>query len=287
MGKINEIRRKKSSTQKTAQITRALELVASSKLSKTTAKKTKVERYAFLLSQMVGHSAEACKQEYISEYLTPHKTVQVVGVVIISTDRGLCGNLNNQLFKRVLEFMQVMQNQGKSIVICTVGQKAAEFFTKNDIPVLESYPKPALSEQDSIKTCENLIHQYKQKKVNEVHVFYNHMQSILEQQPVMKQILPIPQIPRPDLAGQCEYIYEPSKKKTLDALIDRFIRYSIYQAVVENAASEEAARMIAMKNATENAGKIIEALQLSVNKARQSQITTELSEIIGGAEAIQ
>ena len=119
-----------------------------------------------------------------------------------------------------------------------------------------------------------------------MHIFYNKMNSILSQEPIRKQILPIPKIPKSNSLGHSEYIYEPDKTSILKELLNRFIRYSIYQAIVENAASEEAARTIAMKNATENANKIIKALNLSVNKARQSQITTELSEIIGGSEAI-
>ncbi|MEC8881966.1 MAG: ATP synthase F1 subunit gamma [Pseudomonadota bacterium] len=287
MAKINEIKRKKASTEKTAQITRALELVSASKLGKTSEKKLKIERYSHLLSKMIGHLAESCKQDDINDYFTPHKKVKVVGIIVVSTDRGLCGNLNTQTFKKVLEFMQDLQNQNKGVVICTVGNKATSFFQKFNLQVLESCAKPDISDKTVLETCQKLIYQYKQKNVNEVYVFYSQMNSILEQVPVKKQILPIPKIPRENLTGLCEYIYEPNKKNILDTLLDRFIRYSIYQAVVENAASEEAARTMAMKNATDNAGKIIETLQLSVNKARQTQVTTELSEIIGGAEAIE
>ena len=287
MTKINEIKRKKASTAKTAQITRALELVSASKLGRATEKKSKVERYSQLLSRMIGHLAESCKYDYINDYFTPHKKIGVVGVIVISTDRGLCGNLNTLEFRMALEFMQDLQKQNKSVVICTVGNKATNFFKKFNLQILESCVKPSLSEGMVSDICQKLIHQYKQKNVNEVHVIYNKMNSVLDQKPIKKQILPIPKIPRKNIAGVSEYIYEPDKQKILDGLLKRFIRYSIYQAVVENAASEEAARTVAMKSATENAEKIIEALQLSANKARQTQITTELSEIIGGAKAIE
>ena len=286
MGKINEIKKKKQSTEKTSKITKALELVSSSKLGRTTSQKEKIERYADLLSAMIGHLAETCKKDTLDEFFTPQKEIKVIGVIIVSTDRGLCGNLNNLEFRRALEFMQKLQKENKSVVICTVGNKARDFFKKSGFTILESSPKPIISEKTSLEICQKLIHQYKQKNVNEVHIFYNKMNSILSQEPIRKQILPIPKIPKSNSLGHSEYIYEPDKTSILKELLNRFIRYSIYQAIVENAASEEAARTIAMKNATENANKIIKALNLSVNKARQSQITTELSEIIGGSEAI-
>ena len=131
-----------------------------------------------------------------------------------------------------------------------------------------------------------MIYQYTQNNIDEVHLFYNKMVSILEQRPRRKQLLPIEKTPEPSSTHRREYLFEPNRETVFNALLDRYIRYTIYQAAIENATSEEAARMMAMKNATDNANKIIDTLQLSANKARQAQITTELSEIIGGSEAI-
>ena len=286
MSKINEIKRKKASTRKTAHITHALELVSSSKLAKITDKKIRTEKYANLLSEMIGNIAESCKRELIDEFMTPHQKNEVIGYIVVSTDRGLCGNLNNLLFRQVLESMRTAQAQKQGIVVCTIGAKATEFFEKNDLPILESYSKPDLSPDTTLPACQKMIYQYQQQNVNTVYVFYNKMISILEQSPIKQQLLPIPKTPNANQQYNTEYLFEPSRDSVIKSLIDRYIRYSIYQAIVEGAASEEAARTMAMKNATENANKIIDALQLAVNKARQADITTELSEIIGGAEAI-
>jgi F-type H+-transporting ATPase subunit gamma len=286
MSKINEIKRKKASTGKTAHITHALELVSSSKLAKITEKKLQVEKYADLLSEMIGNLAESCKKEFIDDFITPHQQNKVIGYVVVSTDRGLCGNLNTVLFRKVIEHMQEAQSKKQGIVICTIGNKATEFFEKHDLPVLESYAKPDLSPDTTLSACQKMIYQYTEKNVNTIYVFYNRMISILEQRPVQQQLLPIPKTPRSNQVHNTEYIFEPKREDVIKSLIDRYIRYTVYQAVVEGAASEEAARTMAMKNATENANKIIDALQMSVNKARQADITKELSEIIGGAEAI-
>ena len=287
MSKLNEIKRKKASTHKTAQITRALELVSSSKLSRLANKNAQGKLYASRLSEMIGNlSKNATVLIENNEFFLPHEEIKVVGIVVISSDRGLCGNLNNLLFKTVTEFMQKVQKEGKGVILCTVGNKASEFFQRYDLPVLESYGKPELSPDSTLTICQKMIYQYTQKNINELHLFYNNMQSILEQTPTKKQLLPIISPPDPSEKGNREYIFGPRKKDVLESLLDRYIRYSIYQAAIENATSEEAARMIAMKNATDNANKIIDSLQLSANKARQAQITTELSEIISGAGAI-
>ena len=287
MSKLNIIKRKKTSTQKTAQITRALELVSSSKLSRLADKNAQSEYYASILSKMIGNLAN-CTESFAenNSFIKPHKSVNVVGLVIISSDRGLCGNLNHLLFREVVQYMQDLQAQEKGVVLCTVGQKATEFFQKYNLPVLEAYPKPELSPDATLSACQKMIYQYTQNNIDEVHLFYNKMVSILEQKPNKKQLLPIEKTPEADSKHQREYIFEPNREVVFKSLLDRYIRYTIYQAAIENATSEEAARMIAMKNATDNANKIFDSLQLSANKARQAQITTELSEIIGGSEAI-
>lgn len=287
MGKLNEIKRKKASTHKTAQITRALKLVSSSKLARLASKNAQGKQYALLLSEMIGNlSNSASELVKRHDFFLPHESIKVVGIVVISSDKGLCGNLNTLLLKTVVEFMQKTQKEGKGVVLCTVGNKATEFFQRHNLPVLESYDKPELSPDTTSSICQKMIYQYTQKNVNEIHLFYNNMQSILEQTPTKKQLLPITSPPSPSEKGLREYIFEPGKKEVLESLLDRYIRYTVYQAAIENATSEEAARMVAMKNATDNANKIIDSLQLSANKARQAQITTELSEIISGAEAI-
>jgi len=287
MGKLNIIKRKKASTEKTSQITRALELVSSSKLARLADKNARGERYAHLLSEMIGHLA-ACKTSFAENntYLTPRKHVKVVGLVIISTDRGLCGNLNHQLFREAVNFMQGLQKKHINVVLCTIGNKASEFFQRYNLPVLESYAKPTLTPDMTLSACQKMIYQYAEGNIDEVHLFYNKMHSILEQKPIRKQLLPVEKPPVANNTHHKEYIFEPDKETLFQSLLDRYIRYTMYQTTLENATSEEAARMMAMKNATDNANKIIEALQLSANKARQAQITTELSEIIGGAEAI-
>jgi F-type H+-transporting ATPase subunit gamma len=287
MSKLNAIKRKRESTQKTAKITRALELVSSSKLARLSEKNTQSQRYAKQLSEMINYLSDL-DPEYFEQhpFLKPHRDEKVVGIIVISTDRGLCGMLNTALFRKVVEYMQMLQKNGKNIVLCTIGNKANEFFKKFNLPVLESYHKPGLSPNSSLEVCEKILSQYANNNIDAVHVFYNECQSILQQTPTQKQLLPIQQKNDTNIKTKTDYLFEPGHHEVIRVLLDRYIRYTVYQAVIENATSEEAARMMAMKNATDNAKKIIEALQLSANKARQAQITTELSEIIGGADAI-
>lgn len=286
MSKLNAIKRKRESTQKTAKITRALELVSSSKLARLSEKNTQSQRYAKQLTEMISYLSHL-DPDYFEQhpYLKPHRETTVVGLIVIGTDRGLCGMLNTGLFRKVVEYMQKLQKERKRIVLCTIGSKTSEFFKKFNLPVLESYHKPDLSPNSSLNACEKMLTQYASGNINAVHIFYNECESILQQTPTQKQLLPLAKMAE-STDTRTSYLFEPDHHRVISVLLDRYIRYTVYQAIIENATSEEAARMMAMKNATDNAKKIIDALQLSANKARQAQITTELSEIIGGADAI-
>lgn len=288
MSDIANIKQCIASTQKTKKITRAMELVAASKLGKTQASMAKGRPYADAMNEMIRHVAYS-HSEYRHPFLEERaKTRQ--GYIVISTDRGLCGGLNNNLFRKLL---QIIKNEQK-LDVCLIGRKAGQFFRQLDLNVLGKADnlgdKPEISE--IIGITQNMIRAYNEGKVSHVTLVYNRFVNTMVQKPVCLQLLPIPaekiETDKTNLKSEqyWDYIYEPEAKVVMDLLLERYIESQVYQAVLENIACEQASRMIAMKNATDNAQKVIDDMKLIYNKARQASITQELSEIVSGAAAI-
>jgi F-type H+-transporting ATPase subunit gamma len=281
-----EIKTKIGSVKSTQKITSAMELVAASKMRRAQERMSLGKPYAARMRAVIGHIANA-QSEYRHQYLEEREAKRV-GFIIVSTDRGLCGGLNINLFKVVVKAMKEWQAKGVGIDLCTVGAKATAFFGGLGGNVVASVrdlgDEPSAA--DLIGSVKVMLDAYDNGSIDRLFVVGNNFVNTMTQKPTSLQLLPLLPEPSEKMAHHWDYIYEPDAQDLLDGLLTRYIESQVYQAVVENNACEQAARMIAMKNATENAGDLISELQLIYNKARQAAITQELSEIVGGAAAV-
>jgi len=281
-----EIRNQIKSIKNTQKITSAMEMVAASKMRKAQDAMQLGKPYATSIRNVVSHIANA-NPEYTHEYMA-EREVKRVGFIVISSDRGLCGGLNINLFKATVNAMKGWHEQGVGADICTIGAKGASFFNNYGGSVVASVrnigERPTV--QDVIGAVKVMLDAFQQKKIDKLFLVGNDFVNTMTQKPTVQQLLPLQASEEKELQHHWDYIYEPAPKELLDGLLARYIESLVYQAVVENNACEQAARMIAMKNATDNAGDIIHELQLVYNKARQAAITQELSEIVGGAAAV-
>jgi len=281
-----EIRTQISSIKSTQKITSAMEMVAASKMRKAQDRMELGKPYAQRIREVVGHIANA-NPEYKHLYLQ-EREVKRVGFIVVSTDRGLCGGLNINAFKAAVNSMKEWSDQEVEIDLCLIGAKSAAFFNSYggnvEAAVRDIGESPAVA--DLIGTVKVMLDAYADGKIDRLFLVNNEFVNTMTQTPSVNQLLPLQADEDQKLKHAWDYIYEPGAKELLDGLLVRYIESQVYQAVVENAACEQAARMIAMKNATDNAGDMIESLQLVYNKARQAAITQELSEIVSGAAAV-
>ena len=286
MPNTKEIRKQISSISNTQKITSAMEMVASSKMRKTQDRMEMGRPYAERMLSVIGHLANS-NPEYKPLYMT-EREVKGVGVIVIGSDKGLCGGLNINLFRTLLPFLKEMSDQGISQKFCPIGTKARVFFNNFGGDVVATAEKlgdiPSL--ENLIGAIKVLLDKFEQGEIDKVFLASNRFENTMTQEPQIKQLLPLLPEDTPELKHRGDYISEPDAKELLDGLMQRYIESLVYQAVIENIACEQAAKMVAMKNATENAGTIIDELQLIYNNARQAAITQELSEIVAGAEAL-
>ena len=281
-----EIRVKIASVQNTQKITRAMEMVATSKMRKAQERMRAARPYAEKMRNVIAHIADA-KSEYRHPFLFA-RPVKRVGVIVVSTDRGLCGGLNSNLFRMLVQQIRRWQSAQVEYQFCTVGRKAAQFFQRIGGTVLGQVSR--LGDQphvdELIGTVKIMLDAFMEGQIDELHIASNGFVNSMTQKPELEQLLPLKPIEGSDLSYHWDYIYEPEAKEVLEHLLSRYIESLVYQRVVENIACEQAARMVAMKSASDNAGKLIKELQLIYNKARQAAITQELAEIVGGAAAV-
>jgi len=281
-----EIRTKISSISSTQKITSAMEMVAASKMRKAQDRMDLGKPYARRMRAVVGHLANSAP-EYRHIYME-EREVRRVGFIVVATDRGLCGGLNINLFKATIRAMKTWAEKGVEIDLSLIGAKAAAFFNSYGGNVVaatrDTGEEPSLS--DLIGGVKTMLDAYEHGSIDRLFLVSNEFVNTMTQTPRVEQLLPLPAADSEELKHHWDYIYEPDARELLERLLTRYIESQVYQAVVENGACEQAARMLAMKNATENAGELIEDLQLIYNKARQASITQELSEIVGGAAAI-
>ena len=289
MAGAKEIRSKIGSVQNTQKITKAMEMVAASKMRKSQERMAASRPYAETMRKVIGHSALG-NLEYTHPYLE-ERDVKRVGYLVVSTDRGLCGGLNINLFKRVLADMKAWADKGVESDMAIIGSKGLSFFSSVGGNVVAQVTgmgdKPALS--DLIGPVKVMLQAYDEGRLDKLFIVSNKFINTMSQTPQIVQLLPLP--PADDAEGVVkkstwDYLYEPDPKALLDTLLRRYVESQVYQGVVENLASEQAARMVAMKAATDNGGNLIKELQLVYNKARQASITQELTEIVGGASAV-
>ena len=281
-----EIRVKIASVQNTQKITRAMEMVATSKMRKAQERMRAARPYADRMRNVISHVAGA-NSEYRHPFLAA-RPVKRVGIIVVSTDRGLCGGLNSNLFRMLIQHLKRWQAENIEFEVCTIGRKALQFFQRvggkvsgqaskiGDAPHLEQLLGPV----------KIMIDAYLEGRVDQIFIASNDFVNSMTQKPELEQLVPLKPAADAGLAQYWDYLYEPDATEVLNQLLVRYVESLVYQRVVENIACEQAARMVAMKSASDNAGKLIKELQLIYNKARQAAITQELAEIVGGAAAV-
>ena len=287
MAGVKEIRVKIASFKSTQKITKAMEMVAASKMRKAQDRMRATRPYAQKIRRVIGHLRLA-NPDFKHPFLV-EREAKSVGFIVITTDRGLCGGLNVNLFKATLAAMREWQQKGASISLCLVGSKGVQFFRRlEDMKTLATVThlgdRPHVA--DLIGNVKVMLDQYREGSLDRLFLVNNVFVNTMSQKPVVHQVLPVVTEDEGELQKMWDYIYEPSAEEMLDGVLMRYVESQVYQGAVENVACEMAARMVAMKSATDNAGKLIEELQLIYNKARQAAITKEISEIVGGAAAV-
>lgn len=282
-----EITGKIQSIGNTMKVTSALEKVSASKIRKSQELMQASRPYVRMMRRIGGHLSKA-NPEIKHPFTVKYDTVEKVGYIIVSTDRGLCGGLNSNLFKATLGHVADWQARGAGVSLVTLGKKASAFFKNVNVDILGHVSNLGESPQieDLIGAVRIMLNAYRDNEIQRLYVVSNEFVNTMTQKPTVSQMLPLPPVDDSDYSYAWDYLYEPDTKTLLDEVSVRYIEGVIYQAVLENLASEHAARMLAMKNATENASDLIDELKLVFNKARQAAITQEISEIVGGAAAV-
>jgi F-type H+-transporting ATPase subunit gamma len=282
-----EIRVKIASVKSTQKITKAMQMVATSKMRRAQERMRLARPYADKIRSVIGNLTQA-NPDYRHPYLQERAEVKNIGIIVVSPDRGLCGSLNVNNFKNVLMAMREWQPKGVQVSLCLIGSKSTAFFRRLPNPILANtsglgdYPHI----KDLLGTIKVMLDAYKEGKIDRLYMASSRFVNTMTQKPELQLVLPVELAEGADLQEHWDYIYEPDAAGILDGVLMRYIEAQIYRAVVENVACEMAARMVAMKAASDNAGKLINELQLVYNKARQAAITKELAEIVGGAAAV-
>ena len=281
-----EIKKKIASVQTTQKSTRAMQMVAASRMKRTQERMQQGRPYALRVQEVIGHLANA-SAEYRHRYMG-EREVRRIGYIVVSSDRGLCGGLNVNLFRELVRDIRRWEAQGAEAELALVGNKAAQFFRAvggNVVAAIGDLGEtPALG--DLIGGVKVMLDAYAAGRIDRLDVIANVFENTMTQRPEIKRLLPLPAEDSADFKHRWDYLYEPDARELIDGLVERYVESLVYQAVVENTACEQAARMIAMKNATDNAEEIVSELTLLYNNARQASITQEISEIVGGAAAV-
>ena len=293
MAGSREIRNKIKSVKNTQKITRAMEMVAASKMRRAQERMKKARPYGEKIRNVAAHMSRAYT-EYRHPFLIEHDTVKRIGIIVVTSDKGLCGGLNTNVLRMAVSKMKAWEAEGEQIEVCCIGNKGLGFMNRMGANVISHVVSlgDAPDLERLIGAIKVLLDGYNQDRFDRVYLFYTRFINTMKQEPVMEQLLPLsderlrasegPTGQR----GVWDYIYEPEAKPVIDDIMVRYVEALIYQALTENIASEQSARMVAMKAASDNAGNVINELTLIYNKSRQAAITKELSEIVGGAAAV-
>lgn len=287
MAGSKEIRAKIKSVENTRKITRAMEMVAAAKMRKAQDRMRAARPYAEKIRAVAAHLSRA-NPEYRHSFLEKREKVKNVGLIVVTSDKGLCGGLNTNILRLAVSNMKDWEGQGKGIVVCPIGNKGLGFMSrigarvKSNLTGLGDTPHI----EKLIGAIKVMLDAYTAGEIDAIHISYNHFINTMKQEPCIEQLLPLSGEQLGTSEGNWDYIYEPDAKQVIDELLVRYIESLVYQAVVENMASEQSARMVAMKAASDNAKSVIGELKLVYNKARQAAITREISEIVSGAAAV-
>ena len=288
MSAAKEIRNKIKSVQNTQKITKAMEMVAASKMRRAQERMRQARPYAEKIREVCAHLARA-NSEVRHPFLLPREKPQMVGVIVVTTDKGLCGGLNAGIFRLVAARLQGWDEEQIPAKLTVFGNKGAAFFSRLNAEIISrdvGYGD-APSAARLVGAVKVMLDAYRQGEVDEVHLCFSKFVNTVKQEPQMERLLPIPPESVQKTGGfSWDYLYEPEAPPIVDLLLTRYVEAVIYQSAVENIASEQAARMVAMKAASDNAGNLIDELQLAYNKSRQAAITQEIAEIVGGAAAV-
>ena len=281
-----EIKKKIASVQTTQKSTRAMQMVAASRMKRTQERMQQGRPYALRVQEVIGHLANA-SAEYHHRYMG-EREVKRIGYIVVSSDRGLCGGLNVNLFRELVRDIRRWEADGAKAELALVGNKAAQFFRAVGGNVVASMGDVGETPEvaDLIGGVKVMLDAFSEERIDRLDIIANEFVNTMTQRPIVKQLLPLPPIESAEFVHRWDYIYEPDARDLIEGLVERYIESLVYQAVVENTACEQAARMIAMKNATDNAEEIVSELTLLYNNARQASITQEISEIVGGAAAV-
>ncbi|MBT3711227.1 MAG: F0F1 ATP synthase subunit gamma [Pseudomonadales bacterium] len=286
MANAKELRKQIGSIKNTQKITSAMEMVAASKMRKSQERMARGRPYSDHMKDVIGHVANA-SPEYRHGFMI-EREVKRVGYIVVTTDKGLCGGLNINLLKATVNSIKKWVDQDVEVDLCLIGNKGAQFFRSYGGNVIAASShvseSPALS--DLIGSIKVMLDAFEAGKVDKIFLSNNVFVNTMTQTPTISQLVPLDPAEDAEMKHRWDYIYEPDARQLIEGLVTRFIESQVYQAVVENGACEQAAKMIAMKNATDNAGDMVDELQLIMNNARQAAITQELSEIVGGAAAV-
>ena len=289
MASGKELRTKIKSVENTKKITKAMEMVAASKMRKAQERMLAARPYSEKVRNIAAHLGEA-NPEYTHPFMQVNGDAKKAGVIVVTTDKGLCGGLNTNVLRVVINKVRDLQGAGVAVEAVAIGNKGLGFLNRSGVKVVSQVTglgdQPHLDKL--IGPVKSLLDQYAEGKLNAVYLCYTKFINTMKQESVVEQLLPLSneQMQANKTGASWEYIYEPDAQTVIDDLLVRYVESLVYQAVAENMASEQSARMVAMKAATDNAGNVINELKLVYNKTRQAAITTELSEIVAGAAAV-
>ena len=282
-----EIRTKIKSVQNTRKITKAMEMVAASKMRKAQQRMRAARPYAEKIRNVAAHMSHA-NPEYRHPFLVERNSVKKVGIIVVTSDKGLCGGLNTNVLRMALARMREWEREGEQFEVCAIGNKGFSFMQRIKANLVSHVTglgdTPHMDKL--IGAVKVMLNGYTEDRFDRLMIFYTRFQNTMKQEPVMEQLLPLSGEKMGAPEGLWDYLYEPDAKAVIDQVLTRYIESLIYQSVSENIASEQSARMVAMKAASDNAGSVIDELQLIYNKSRQAAITKELSEIVAGAAAV-
>lgn len=286
MAGAKELRKQIGSIKNTQKITSAMQMVAASKMRKAQDRMAKGRPYTDQIRSVIGHMANA-SSEYHHQFMK-EREVRRVGYIIVTTDKGLCGGLNVNLLKAVVADMKKWVEQDVETDLCLIGNKGIQFFRTYGGRILAATQNIGESPEvaDLIGSIKVMLDAFEEGNVDKIYLANNVFVNTMSQEPTVRQLVPLDPTDDAAMKNRWDYIYEPEAKDLIEDLLTRYIEAQVYQAVVENVACEQAAKMVAMKSATENAGELIDELELIMNNARQAAITQEISEIVGGAAAV-
>lgn len=287
MGVGREIRTKINSVKSTQKITRAMEMVAASKMRRAQERMQQSRPYAENIRHVIGHLASSQVNPHDHPLLAT-RPIKRVGLLVVSSDRGLAGGLNSNLFRVVVSQLRTWKETGVSVECAVLGSRGEQFFRRLKMPLLASavHLGDAPTADALLGVVKVLFDAYEEASLDAIFIASNRFVNTMVQKSELQQMLPLPPSEEPSSQHKWDYLYEPSPEELLRMLLERYVQSQVYQSVIENLACEQAARMVAMKSASDNAGQLIEELQLVYNKARQAAITKELAEIVAGAEAV-